>query len=147
MGFNYYYNNQWISGEFTYLPWANLDPDPRWRGLSSLLMEAYNRYEKPILLSETSHSGEHRPNWIEMITQECTKALDFGVPLMGICLYPIIDRPDWDHLQNWHHSGLWDTDSSDPHGRNLNYPYAAAIRHARSMLNKHIESSAVTLTL
>ncbi|RZM21734.1 MAG: amine oxidase, partial [Pedobacter sp.] len=53
MGFNFYYNNQWTSDEFYYLPWANLDPDPRWRGLSSLLLEAYHRYDKPLVLAET----------------------------------------------------------------------------------------------
>jgi UDP-galactopyranose mutase len=26
----------------------------------------------------------------------------------GICLYPIIDRPDWDMADAWHNSGLWD---------------------------------------
>ncbi|MES2827469.1 MAG: amine oxidase [Bacteroidota bacterium] len=135
MGFNFYYNNQWVSVEYTFLPWANLDPDPRWRGLSSLLLEAYERYQKPMVLAETSHSGEHRPNWIEFITKECIKAIDFGVPLMGVCLYPIIDRPDWDHLHYWHHSGLWDADQDNPHGRILNEPYARALRNAQMALN------------
>ncbi len=26
----------------------------------------------------------------------------------GVCLYPIIDRPDWDNPNHWHNSGLWD---------------------------------------
>ncbi len=138
MGFNFYYNNEWISQEFVCLPWANLDPDPRWRGLGSLLLEAYHRYGKPVLLAETSHPGEHRPNWIELINRECIKAIEFGVPLMGICLYPIIDRPDWDHLHYWHHSGLWDADQDNPHDRKLNEAYAQAIVDARVTLSKHL---------
>ena len=138
MGFNFYYNNQWVSGEFMSLPWANLDMDPRWRGLSSLLLEAYHRYGKPIVLSETSHPGEHRSNWVEMIAKECIKALEFNVPLMGVCLYPIIDRPDWDHLHVWHHSGLWDADCEDPHGRRINKEYAEAILTARAEINRHL---------
>ncbi len=138
MGFNFYYNNQWTSDEFVYLPWANLDKDPRWRGLSSLLLEAYHRYDKPILLAETSHPGEHRANWIELIARECIKAIEFGVPLRGICLYPIIDRPDWDHLHYWHHSGLWDADGDNPHGRLLNDAYAEAIIAARLALSEHL---------
>ena len=138
MGFNFYYNNQWISNVFDYLPWANLDPDPRWRGLSSLLLEAYHRFGQPIVLAETSHSGEHRPNWLELITKECIKAFKFGVPLKGICLYPIIDRPDWDHLHNWHHSGLWDADEQNPTARNIHTPYAEAILESQHLLSEYL---------
>lgn len=134
MGFNFYYNNQWVFGDFTSLPWANLESDPRWRGLSSLLLEAYTRYGKPIVLAETSHSGEHRPNWLELITRECMKAIGAGVPLKGVCLYPIIDRPDWDHLHIWHHSGLWDADGDNPFGRYLHEPYARAFLDAQHTL-------------
>jgi beta-glucosidase/6-phospho-beta-glucosidase/beta-galactosidase len=138
MGFNFYYNNQWVSNIYTYLPWANLEEDPRWRGLSSLLLEAYHRYGKPIVLAETSHSGEHRPNWLELITKECVKTIEFGIPLMGICLYPIIDRPDWDHLHNWHHSGLWDADESEPNARRLFEPYAKLIIESQQILSEHL---------
>jgi beta-glucosidase/6-phospho-beta-glucosidase/beta-galactosidase len=138
MGFNFYYNNQWISNLFDFLPWANLEPDPRWRGLSSLLLEAYQRYGQPLVLAETSHSGEHRPNWLELITKECIKAIEFGVPLHGICLYPIIDRPDWDHLHNWHHSGLWDANETEPNARWLNEPYAVALIESQSLLAEHL---------
>ncbi|RZL14173.1 MAG: amine oxidase [Pedobacter sp.] len=138
MGFNFYYNNQWISNVFDFLPWANLDVDPRWRGLSSLLLEAYQRYGQPIVLAETSHSGEHRPNWLELITKECIKAVQFGVPLKGICLYPIIDRPDWDHLHNWHHSGLWDADESNPGARWIHKPYEEAILESQYLLAMHL---------
>ncbi len=127
IGLNFYYNNQWISGEFAFLPWANLEPDTRWRGLSSLMLEVFLRYNKPLVLAETSHPGEHRPNWIEMIGRECAEAMAAGVPLAGICLYPIIDRPDWDDLSNWHHSGLWDADAEHPRDRRLDRAYADAI--------------------
>lgn len=108
IGCNYYFNNQWIVGSFDCLPWANHEPDPRWRPLSDSLTELYNRYARPVVLSETSHPGEHRPNWMEYIASECATALSQGLPLWGVCWYPIIDRPDWDHLQPWHRSGLWD---------------------------------------
>jgi len=143
MGFNFYYNNQWISNVYEYLPWANLDVDPRWRGLSSLLLEAYQRYGQKIVLAETSHSGEHRPNWLELITKECIKALELGVPLMGICLYPIVDRPDWDHLHNWHHSGLWDASESEPSARMVFEPYAAAILKYQALLATHLKKALI----
>ncbi len=133
LGFNYYYNNQWVVPTFDFLPWMNEGNDPRWRPLRSLLLEAYGRYKRPIALTETSHPGEHRPQWIEFVANECAATLAQGIPLWGICLYPIIDRPDWDHLDHWHHSGLWDAhfDENGEQQRILNEPYAEALKRAQ----------------
>ncbi|MBD2702458.1 amine oxidase [Spirosoma sp. BT702] len=132
LGYNYYYNNQWVLDYNSFLPWGDPIPDPRWLPLRKLLMKAYRRYKKPIALTETSHSGEHRPQWISMIAQECAAVIQAEVPLWGVCLYPIIDRPDWDHLDHWHHSGLWDTDSAaQPFSRVLHQPYADALLEAQ----------------
>lgn len=136
LGFNYYYNNQWIVGIGSYLKWANEDKDPRWRSFSNLLKEAYLRYNKPVVLTETSHPGEDRPGWISFIGKECQNAITDGVPLLGVCLYPIIDRPDWDDNSYWHHSGLWD-EVILPNGeteRQLNIPYALALKKAQAFL-------------
>ncbi len=135
LGFNYYYNNQWVVPTFEFLPWVNTSNDPRWRPLHTLLLEAYNRYHHPIALTETSHPGLDRPHWIRFVADECRLVQQQGVPLWGICLYPIIDRPDWDHLHHWHHAGLWDatpdgSDLPDGHkpGRFLYQAYADALR-------------------
>jgi len=135
MGFNFYYNNQWIMNTGQFLPWLNEEPDPRWRGLSSLLIEAYDRYNIPIILAETSHPGEDRPLWIKYITLECKKALNASVDFKGICIYPIIDRPDWDNLQDWHHAGLWDAYPDEPGARYLYQPYAVALLDCQLTLN------------
>ena len=50
LGFNYYYNNQWVLGFKEFLPWVNDDEDPRWHPLSKLLINAYKRYGKPMIL-------------------------------------------------------------------------------------------------
>lgn len=136
IGFNYYYNNQWISGSAEFLPWANLEPDDRWCGLSALLIAAYKRYGYPILLSETSHAGIDRPNWIKFITKECATAINAGVNFRGICIYPIIDRPDWDNLSDWHHSGLWDANPVVPRSRNLYIPFARALLECQEIIKK-----------
>ncbi len=99
IGCNYYYNNQWVSGTCEFLPWRNLEQDPRWIPLSKLIEQLYRRYGSPIVLSETSHPQEDRPLWIEFIGNQCIEALLNEIPLWGICWYPVIDRPDWDHLQ------------------------------------------------
>jgi len=108
LGFNYYYNNQWVLTPHEILGWNDPVPNARLRPLSSLLIEAHHRYNRPIVLSETSHPGEDRPLWIQHITSEAIKVLRQNIPLWGICIYPIIDRPNWDNLDDWHNSGVWD---------------------------------------
>jgi hypothetical protein len=135
VGLNYYYNNQWVNGTGQFLNWANDDHDPRWQPLRNLLTMVHQRYGKPIALTETSHPGEHRPQWIGFVGRECAAVLKQGIPLWGVCLYPIIDRPDWDHPDRWHHSGLWDAELIDnqPFRRVLYQPYADALRQAQQL--------------
>ena len=140
-GLNYYYNNQWINCTSTFLPWFNEDNDPRWRPLSDLLINAYNRYNKPVILSETSHCGEHRPNWIEFIRNESIKVLDMGIPYWGVCLYPIINRPDWDHMDQWHDAGLWNVQHQNDAAmeRDLYLPYAIELMSSQEIINRKFE--------
>ncbi|GAA4391663.1 amine oxidase [Hymenobacter koreensis] len=149
LGFNYYYDNQWdiVSGQR--LGWANETNDPRWRPLSALLQEAYRRYRRPVVITETSHPQEHRPNWMESIARECAKALRGGVPLWGVCLYPIIDRPDWDFPEKpWHRAGLWDVElpAAGAPKRVLHQPYAQALLAAQPVVAKAAERQALAAT-
>lgn len=144
LGFNFYYNNQWIAGTAgQFIPWLNEGNDPRWRPLSYLLQQAYQRYGRPIVLSETSHPREDRPRWIEFIAQQCIGTLQHDVPLWGVCWYPIIDRPDWDHLTPWHRAGLWDADESEiaagNTSRRLHLPTATAFLEAQKTLAEMTE--------
>lgn len=135
VGLNYYYNNQWEQGPRDLLGWADTIPDPRWVPLRNLLTKAYQRYKRPIALTETSHPGIDRPHWIEMIGHECAAVLAAGIPLWGACIYPIIDRPDWDHPEHWHRSGLWDADlTTNPPGRVLVPAYAEALWRAQEVV-------------
>lgn len=108
IGVNFYYNNQWVNETHEFLPWAEEPAYPQYRELSDLCGEVFLRYGKPIIISETSHPGEDRPKWLKMIKAECKQMLQQGIPLLGCCIYPLIDRPDWDFLDDWHHSGIWD---------------------------------------
>lgn len=136
IGLNYYYNNQWIYNTSEFLVWKDDPPDARWKPLHTLLTEVYQRYNKPIVITETSHPKEDRPLWINMIGEECAVALNKEIPLTGICLYPVIDRPDWDDLVTWHYAGLWDI-AINNYGalpRMLNLPYAEALIKAQNNL-------------
>ncbi len=137
IGFNYYYDNQWQLDPHQKLGWNDDVPDPRWRPLSQLLREAYRRYRRPFALTETSHPGLDRPLWLRMVADECAAVLREGLPLQGICLYPLIDRPDWDHLDQWHRSGLWDADLSQPGpARVLHQPSAEALLAAQAVITE-----------
>jgi beta-glucosidase/6-phospho-beta-glucosidase/beta-galactosidase len=133
LGFNYYYDNQWQLHPYRKLGWNDVEMDPNWRPLRELLRAAYKRYKRPFAITETSHPGVDRPLWWRMIGEECAAAISEGLPLWGACVYPIIDRPDWDHLDQWHQSGLWDADLSQPGpARVLHEPSAEALRQAQA---------------
>ncbi|TKK70398.1 amine oxidase [Ilyomonas limi] len=138
LGFNYYHNNQWVADTGQFLPWGNENNDPRWQPLSDLMYKAYKRYNRPFVLTETSHPGVHRPEWLTFVAASCAKLLREGLPLWGICWYPIIDRPDWDHMQPWHRSGVWDIlpDDMGSLRRVLHQPTAIALRRAQEVINK-----------
>lgn len=90
VGLNYYLHNQWIDGG---LPVA-LD-DPRFQALRSILAEAHARYGKPVFLAETGIEGDLRPAWLRIMATEVAAAQAAGVPVEGLCLYPITDYPGW----------------------------------------------------
>lgn len=136
IGFNYYYDNQWDVTTHRRLGWNDPQPDARFRLLRELLKEGHRRYNRPVALTETSHPGIDRPLWLKMIGRECAAAIQQGVPLLGACLYPIVDRPDWDFLDNWHHSGMWDAalrPDGPPH-RILHEPSAKGLHEAQAMV-------------
>lgn len=140
LGLNFYYNNQWVTGFEEFLPWANLQPDDRWRPLSEMLMEVYSRFGKPLILSETSHSGRDRPNWFNFVWEE-VELLEEDIPFWAICVYPIIDRPDWNDLDYWHGSGLWDNSNVQGQpNRALYQPLASALRNKILQKNSSYEN-------
>lgn len=136
VGVNFYYKNQWEIDVWQPLNWKVSTADPRWIPLRNLYREIYDRYQKPLVLSETSHPKEDRPEWINMIAEETASVIEQGIPFYGICLYPIIDRPDWDHLTPWHNAGLWDAElvNNQPPERILYKPYAKALLESQELI-------------
>lgn len=101
-GFNYYYDNQWEHCGPT-IGWCKTH---RRTCFSELLKDAYLRYGKPVVVSETGHFKEDRSKWMRQITDDCITAMQKGVDLRGVCIYPVIDRPDWDEGHNIE-CGIW----------------------------------------
>jgi beta-glucosidase/6-phospho-beta-glucosidase/beta-galactosidase len=136
VGVNFYHDNQWEVPGGEKIHWHIHPRDDRWVPLHKLLLGAQQRFERPMIIGETSHVGVGRAEWIRELTDEVILAVTAGLPLEGICLYPIIDRFEWDNPQHWHNSGLWDF-AIEPDGtfrRVLNEEYAAELRRSQLRL-------------
>jgi hypothetical protein len=136
VGVNYYAANQWEVPGGRKLHWDAGSDDPRWVPLHRLLVEVNARYQRPLMISETSHYGIGRAPWLEEVACESLLAVKQGVPLEGVCLYPILDRFDWEDPTHWHNSGLWDMaqNSSGEYVRILNPEYSRALAAAQQQL-------------
>jgi beta-glucosidase/6-phospho-beta-glucosidase/beta-galactosidase len=136
LGVNFYHDNQWEHPGGRKIAWHIRPRDPRWVPFNQLLAEAYERYRRPIFVAETSHVGSGRAEWLQEMSHELSLAVDAGVPLQGICLYPILDRFEWDDPTHWHNSGLWDLvpDGGGTLTRVLNQEYADELLRSQRRL-------------
>jgi hypothetical protein len=91
LGLNYYPNNQWVLDG----PGVR-QGDPLYRPFREILREAWERYGRPLIVAETGAEGDARAEWLRYVAAEVLAARRQGVPIHGICLYPILDYPGWD---------------------------------------------------
>ncbi|WP_374468970.1 family 1 glycosylhydrolase [Phenylobacterium sp.] len=90
VGLNFYSHNQWTpAGNFVPLGHHS------WRPFSTMLTDIASRYGRPIIVAETGAEGSARSAWIHYVASEVEQARDSGVPVQGICLYPICNYPGW----------------------------------------------------
>ena len=108
LGVNHYHSSQWETLSEARLDWFGRDS--RRAPFASLLAEAWQRYGRPLVVAETSHVGVGRAAWLHDIAAEVRQARAAGVPVQGLCLYPLVDRPDWQDSTDWHRSGVWHVD-------------------------------------
>jgi hypothetical protein len=121
IGINFYDRNEWVHND---------EPitrdDPRYRPLHHILLEVWQRYRRPMFISETGAEDGARASWFNYVADEVEKAISLGVPIHGLCLYPILNHPGWDDDRHCH-NGLFDY--ADANGRREMYrPLAGAIR-------------------
>ncbi|RYZ12321.1 MAG: glycosyltransferase family 1 protein [Comamonadaceae bacterium] len=139
-GLNYYHSNQWAHPSNERLHWHLRDE--RRRDGAALIDDVWQRYGRPLILAETGHVGDGRALWIDEIGATALRCRREGIPLEGVCLYPLIDRPDWEDESVWHASGLWDVDRRTPvapgcepaPARTLHRPSAARLLHWQGVL-------------
>ena len=71
-------------------------------------------------------------SWLRYIAGEARAAMEDGVPLEGLCLYPIVHFPWWDdeaHL----HNGLWDY-PDEAGNRNIYSPLAEELERQKALV-------------
>ena len=81
IGVNYYWNNQWIHDGDRTPPGHNLH-----RPLHDHLLGLWQRYGRPIVISETGAEDAAAPGWLGYVAAEVRQAMRLGVPVLGICL-------------------------------------------------------------
>jgi beta-glucosidase/6-phospho-beta-glucosidase/beta-galactosidase len=117
LGVNFYYNNQRVHGGGLLTDRT----DPRYRPFRAMLEEVHARYGRPVFVAETGIEGEAhvtgvpryempvppdadaRPEWLRYVGAEVRAARAAGVPVEGVCLYPVLNHLGWDddrHCQN-----------------------------------------------
>ena len=121
LGLNYYSDSQWIfrglrdgpqleRGHKLYCPF------------NRILTNTYNRYKRPLFVSETGIENEPRAEWLRYICDETRAAMTDGVPVAGICLYPVVNHPGWLDDRDCH-NGLFEAEPKIS-GRTVYQPLA-----------------------
>ena len=107
VGLNFYPHNQWYRKGPT-IPMGHHE----YRPLADMLVEMAERYEKPIMLSETGAEGSAKASWLHYVCGEVREAMSRGTDIRGICWYPITAYPGWDNSRHAE-TGLFSTVVAD----------------------------------
>ena len=68
--------------------------------------------------------------------EESLAAVDHGIDLHGVCLYPAVDMPDW-HTGEWLNMGLCDVVEEEGRLRRVPYePYIQELRRWQKLLKR-----------
>ncbi|MBV0881693.1 family 1 glycosylhydrolase [Noviherbaspirillum sp. L7-7A] len=132
--------NNYSFGQMEYRehgPHAALAPDDdRIVPLCEMLDSVWQRYRRPMIIGETSGMGTGRADWLCDVMEESLAAVERGMDLQAICLFPAVDMPDW-HTGEWLHNGLCDLVEQDGDLRRVPDPgYVAELRRWQKELNR-----------
>jgi beta-glucosidase/6-phospho-beta-glucosidase/beta-galactosidase len=121
-------------------PHAALPPDDdRIKPLCEMLMIPWQRYRRPMLIGETSGLADGRDAWLKDVMEESLAAVDRGIDLHGLCLFPGVDMPDW-HTGQWLHNGICDlVPEQNDLRRVLDTAYVEELRRWQRLLNRVTE--------
>lgn len=136
IGVNYYPANQWVYQRENAALWQD---DPRYKPFRAFLAEVYERYGRPLFVAETGCEADERPHWLRYMGEEVRHALAAGVPVQGLCWYPILNHPGW--LDDRHcHNGLWDYADEGGH-RDIYAPLADELTEQQRLMAEAVRFS------
>lgn len=135
--------NNYSFGQMEYRehgPHKALDPhDDRIKPLCELMGVVWDRYKRPMIIGETSGMEGGRAAWLKDVMEESLSAVDRGMDLHGICLFPAVDMPDW-HTGQWLHNGICDLEPQEGKLQRVpNEKYIAELRRWQKELNRVTE--------
>jgi beta-glucosidase/6-phospho-beta-glucosidase/beta-galactosidase len=107
IGVNYYSTNQWMHESQTMNRFH-----PKYKKFRLILEEVHARYQRPLFIAETGIEDNERPAWLEYMCGEAFAAIKAGVPVEGLCWYPILNYPGWNDERHCQ-AGLWDYAKKD----------------------------------
>jgi hypothetical protein len=112
-------------------PHCPLEPgDDRIRPLCDLIEESWKKYRRPCIVAETSGLHGGRPDWLNDVVSESLAAVNRGVDLHGVCLFPAVDMTDW-HTGEWLHMGIADVERL-PTGALMRTPFVPYVEALRT---------------
>jgi len=110
--------------------------DERVKPLCDLLRLVWERYRRPMIIGETSGMGQGRAAWLKDVMEESLAAVQMGMDLHGVCLFPAVDMPDW-HTGKWLNNGICDlVDEGGRLRRVPHAPYVEELRRWQKELNR-----------
>jgi hypothetical protein len=131
IGVNFYPHNQWYYDGPT-IPMGHHE----YRPLRDILVEVWERYRKPIFISETGAEGTGRPAWLHYVCDEVRAAVRKGADIQALCLYPITDYPGWDNSRDCQVGLLSNADKDGT--RRICEDYADEVRRQQSLMDEFL---------
>ena len=136
--------NNYSFGQMEYggdAPNKALDPgDPRIVPLCDMMVRGWERYRRPMIIAETSGLEGGRDDWLNDVVRECLAAVNRGVDIHAVCMFPAVDMPDW-HTGKWLNNGIADLVET-PMGDLMRVPfqpYVDALHAWQRRLNRATE--------
>jgi beta-glucosidase/6-phospho-beta-glucosidase/beta-galactosidase len=92
VGMNFYPTNQWYHFG-PGIPFGH----HHFKAFSDMIVETHERFGLPVVIAETGAEASSRPGWWHYISTQVAEAISRGVPVKGVCLYPVTAYPGWDN--------------------------------------------------